>query len=262
MPNVEPKSGLRALAGGGASPALAGKALLIAVAVTALLYVVPYGHLIGYPLVLVSTIAHEMGHGIAGVLVGGRFDSFVVFADASGSAHIVGYSGRFARAFVSAGGLCGPACAAGLGFLAARSPRLSRLAVVVAGAFLAVSLLWVVRNLVGWIAVGALAAGLLAVGLKARAELAQVVLVFLAVQLSLSVFSRGDYLFTDVANTAEGAFPSDVANMASALFLPFWMWGALCGAFSVAVLALGLRSYLKVVLGEPAPALAAVRPAR
>jgi hypothetical protein len=116
-----------------------------------------------------------------------------------------------------------------------------------------VSLLWVVRNLFGWLAVGALSAALLGVGLRARVEVAQTVLVFLAVQLSLSVFSRGDYLFTEVAHMADGPAPSDVANMASALFLPYWVWGALCGAFSVAVLALGLRAYVGAILGpEPA----------
>lgn len=234
--------------------ALAAKALIVAVVATVLLYVVPYGRTIGYPLVLISTIAHEMGHGIAGVLVGGRFESFLVFSDASGTAHVLGYDGRFARAFVSAGGLCGPAVAAALGFFAARRAAWARIAVLVAGALLAVSLLWVVRNVFGWIAVGALSAALLGVGLRARAETAQVVLVFLAVQLSLSVFSRGDYLFVSVARTGEGTFPSDVANMASALFLPFWFWGALCGAFSIAVLALGLRSYLLTVLGPSKPA--------
>lgn len=234
------------------SPALAAKALIAAIVLTILLYVIPYGHVVGYPLVLVSTIAHEMGHGIAGLLAGGRFDSLVVFSDASGAAHVAGYSGRFARAFVSAGGLCGPACAAALGFFAARSPRLARIAVIALGAFLAVGLLWVVRNLFGFLCVGALAAALLGVGLRARAETAQVVLVFLAVQLALSVFSRGDYLFTDVARTGAGIFPSDVANMSSALFLRYWFWGALCGAFSVVVLALGLRSYL----GTVAPAAA------
>ena len=249
MPVAHRSVGLRALAENRSSSALATKALIAAVVVTILLYVVPYGHLIGYPLVLVSTIAHEMGHGIAGIFVGGRFDSFVVFADASGSAHVAGYSGRFARAFVSAGGLCGPACAAALGFFAARSPRFARIAVLVLGGFLAFSLLWVVRNPFGWIAVGALAAALLGVGLRARPQTSQVALVFLAVQLALSVFSRGDYLFTDVARTAQGDFPSDVANMASALFLPYWLWGALCGAFSIAVLALGLRAYVGVIAG-------------
>jgi hypothetical protein len=231
----------------------AARALLIAVAATVILYVIPYGRFIGYPLVLVSTIAHEMGHGIAGVLVGGRFESFIVGADASGLAHIVGYSGRFSEAFVSAGGLCGPACVAFLCFLAARSPRFARIAVLVAGGFLAFSLLWVVRNVFGWIAVGTLAAALLGLGLRARPETAQAVVVFLAVQLSLSVFSRGDYLFMERAHTVAGDFPSDVANMSTALFLPYWFWGALCGAFSVAVLALGVRLYLGAILGDAPP---------
>jgi hypothetical protein len=32
--------------------------------------------------------------------------------------------------------------------------------------------------------------------------------------------------------------------MSSALFLPYWLWGALCGAFSVAVLAVGLWTFV------------------
>ena len=47
----------------------------LAVVVTVVLYVVPYGEYIGYPLVLMSTLAHEMGHGVAGWLVGGSFHS-------------------------------------------------------------------------------------------------------------------------------------------------------------------------------------------
>jgi hypothetical protein len=245
-----PKPALRA-AERPSSPA--GRALAMAVAATAIIYIVPYGRWIGYPLVLLSTIVHEMGHGVAGMLVGGHFESFVVGTDASGLAHITGYSTRFAIAFVSAGGLCGPACAAAVAFVAARTPRMSRVAVLAAGALLTLSLVLVVRNLFGWLAVGGVAAGLLAVGWKARAERAQALLVFLAVQLSLSVFSRSDYLFTDVAHTVGGTVPSDVATMASALFLPYWFWGALCGAFSIAVLALGARAYL----GAVAPPVAA-----
>jgi hypothetical protein len=247
MPN--PSTSLRALSARSDGQAHAAKALLVAVAATLLLYVIPYGHTIGYPLILVSTIAHEMGHGIAGVLCGATFHSFVVHADASGTASVGHTGSRFGEAFVAAGGLCGPAVAAAGAFFAARRARLARVVMIVAGALLAVSLLWVVRNLFGWLAVGALSAALLAVGLRARAEVAQTVLVFLAVQLALSVFSRGDYLFTDVARMADGPMPSDVANMSSALFLPYWTWGALCGAFSVAVLAMGLRVYLGAVLG-------------
>ena len=39
-----------------------------------------------HTLVLLSTLAHELGHGIAALLVGGGFESFVLYADGSGAA--------------------------------------------------------------------------------------------------------------------------------------------------------------------------------
>jgi membrane-associated phospholipid phosphatase len=108
-------------------------------------------------------------------------------------------------------------------------------------------MLLVVRNPFGWAFVGVLAAVLLLLGLRASAWASQLALLFLSVQLALSVFSRGDYLFTPTA----GSMPSDVANMASALFLPYWFWGALCGAFSVLVLAFGALMFLRSVPAPP-----------
>jgi hypothetical protein len=213
--------------------------LVASVAVTALLYVVPYGWYVAYPLVLVSTLVHELGHGIAGVLVGGSFQSFEMWSNGSGVAHVVGYDGRFARAFVSAGGLCGPAVAAALGFAFAKGPRRARWMLAALGALLLFADVWIVRSVFGWFFVTTFAAILLLIALRASAWVSQLALLFLSVQLSLSVFSRGDYLFTSVAHTGGGTMPSDVANMSDALFLPFWFWGALCGAFSIAVLAAG-----------------------
>jgi membrane-associated phospholipid phosphatase len=68
------------------------------------------------------------------------------------------------------------------------------------------------------------------------------VVVFLGVQLALSVFSRADYLFTQGVSNPSGVFPSDVTRMQTALFLPYWFWGLVCGAFSVLVLIYGVRT--------------------
>ncbi len=229
----------------GHSKSRAGLFLLISVAVTVLLYVVPYGQYIGYPLMLVSTLVHELGHGVAGVLVGGDFRSFEMWSNGAGVAHISGYDGRFARAFVSAGGLCGPAVAAAVGFAMARGEKRSRWMLGILGGLLLFADVWIVRSLFGWFFVTIFGALLLAMAWRASAWASQLTLLFLSVQLSLSVFSRGDYLFTPVANTGAGTFPSDVANMSSALFLPYWFWGALCGAFSVAVLGFGAWIFLR-----------------
>src|SRR5213595_623364 len=55
---------------------------------------------------------HEFGHGIAALLVGGQFDRFEMYTY-SGLAHTRGTGGAFSQAFVSAGGLCGPAVVGG-----------------------------------------------------------------------------------------------------------------------------------------------------
>jgi hypothetical protein len=222
-----------------------GRFLAASVALTALLYVVPYGHYIGYPLMLLSTLVHELGHGVAGVLVGGHFSSFEMNWDGSGVAHVAGYSGRFARAFVSAGGLVGPAVGSAVALACARRASMAQRSLLVFGLMLAFADVWVVRTLFGVLFVGALAAICVVTSRRAPASASQLLLSFLAVQLGLSVFSRGDYLFTAVAHTASGVMPSDVANMSSALFLPYWFWGALCGAVSVAALSLGLWYFLR-----------------
>lgn len=217
----------------------------ISVIVTALLYVIPYGRTIGYPLVLLSTLFHEMGHGIAAVLVGGDFQKFMMWTDGSGVAFSSGVSGAFGRAFVSAGGLVGPAIAAGVGLVMARNQKSARVALIILGVGLALAELLVVRGAFGMIFVGIFAAICLGLAFRAPPWIGQITLVFLCVQLALSVFSRGDYLFTATAQTAKGPMPSDVAQMADALWLPYWFWGALCGLISVAALLLGARAFFK-----------------
>ena len=65
----------------------------------------------------------------------------------------------------------------------------------------------------------------------------------LAITLLTAVFSRGDYLFTDTAQTAQGAAPSDVGQIANNLFLPYWFWGGLIAALSVLILILGIKGF-------------------
>ncbi len=220
----------------------------VSIAVTALLYVVPYGRYFAYPLMLLSTLAHEMGHGIAALLVGGSFERFVMWPDGSGMAVWSGEPAPRAAAAlrgaaVAAGGLVGPAVAAALAFTFGRTARGARITLAAIAVVLALALLLVVRNLFGAVFVAILLAACLAIARKTSDEIAQLALVFLAVQLALSVFSRGDYLFTPVAETAGGTMPSDVGQIAAALFLPYWFWGAVCGGISVLVLGYGVRRY-------------------
>jgi hypothetical protein len=220
-------------------------ALVVSVGLTLFLYVVPLGGTLAYPLVLLSTLAHELGHGIAAMMVGCSFDTFVLYSDGSGAAMTSGNPGRIGRAFISMGGLIGPALAASGCFVVGRNSRASRSALVIIGALLILALVMVIRNLFGWFFVSCVAGLCLWGGLKAAKDVAQLIVLFVGVQLALSVFSRSDYLFTDTARTATGTMPSDVAHISEALFLPYWVWGLVTGGISIAVLVGGMRSFIR-----------------
>lgn len=220
--------------------------LAISVVATLLLYYVPQLHSLAYPLLLISTLVHELGHGVAAMLAGGTFDRFVMYSDGSGLAHTYGNMGDLGRAFVAAGGLVGPAVAAALCFASARRARTARYAMGAIGFLLVLALIFVVRNSYGLLFVGVLAGVCLLIAFKAGTQLVQLSLVFLAVQLALSVYARGDYLFTKWARTAKGTYPSDTQNIAEAMgFGPYWFWGLMCAAFSVIVLLMGSRYFLR-----------------
>ncbi len=222
------------------------RVLFASLVITAALYVIPGGELVGYPLILLSTYVHEMGHGLTAIAVGGRFIDLRIFGDASGVALSATSGGALAQAAVAAGGLVGPAIAAAAGFTLGRRPRMARVTLLIGGLLVLVTgIIWV-RSLVGWLVVLGLAAISLAVGVMVKQDRwSQLWLVFLSVQLGLSVFSRGEYLFAEGASTGAGFGPSDSAAIADALLLPYWFWGALCGLFSIAVLAYGAWVFLR-----------------
>lgn len=215
-------------------------ALLASVVVTFLLYLIPGGQWIIYPLLLLSTLVHELGHGVTAILVGGHFDRFEMWPDGSGVAYWAGADNRLELALVAAGGLVGPAIGAALGFLLGRNAKQARWALYALSLGLFLALLLVVRNFFGAAFVVFLLVLLLWVARSASEEMAQLILLFLSVQLALSVYSRSDYLFTPTAQTAEGAMPSDVGVIEQALWLPYWFWGGVCGLFSLAVVVYGL----------------------
>lgn len=225
-----------------ASQRLSRTVLVLSALVTIALYAIPEVRVLSYPLLLLSTLAHELGHGLTAVLVGGDFSSFELYADASGVA-LTATSGRLQQAAVLAGGLIGPSIAAVLLFVMGRTPERARTCLLLIAALLAAALLLVVRNLFGWFFISGLALFCALVAWRVPALVSQLVTVFGGTQLALSIYSRGDYLFTPVAATSAGDLPSDVAQLSAALLLPYWFWGALCGAISVAVLLFGVKYY-------------------
>ena len=213
-----------------------------------------FGWYILYPFALLYTFVHEMGHGISAVLMGGDFVKFEMWSNGSGVATYSGSFSRLADAFVAFGGLIAPAIMAAIFLLFARRPKLSRIGLYISFGICALSIILVVRNLFGIFFVALCGGAAFALAKLPKSDkVPQYSMLVLAMTLCTMVFSRGDYLFTEVAHTTAGDAPSDVACIANDLFLPYWFWGGLIAAISVAILFFGIRGFFRSSGAKPAP---------
>lgn len=218
-------------------------ALMASATVSVILYTLRgVGEILAWPFAILAALVHELGHGVAGLLVGGTFERLQVWPNGSGVTEVEGL-GRLGVAIMAAGGLVGPAIAAAVGFYLARTARGARGFLIVFGVALLLAELFVVRGFFSLAFAGALAILCLALGALAPPNVRQWAVVFLSVQLALNLLAEAGYLFMDKLSIPEGTFPSDTGLMAEALVLPYWFWGIACGLISLGVLAQGVRTY-------------------
>jgi hypothetical protein len=215
--------------------------LMLAGAAIAVIWQLPYGTLLLYPLTLLATYAHEMGHGLTALLLGASFDQILLHADGSGMALWHGNPGRMTTALIAAGGLLGPTLA-GIGLLLlSGSARFARAMLVLLAVLLILSAAVWSRNAFG---IGFLLAWAIVLALAAKvlpAAMAAFVLHLIAVTLCLSWFTDLDYMFSAQAVVDGAVHLSDSAQIAAALVLPYWFWGGLIAMTSLGLLALGLK---------------------
>ena len=222
------------------TPASSLPGMLLAAATIVVAWQLPYGPQALYPLSLLATFAHEMGHGLTTLLVGEHFDRLLLHADGSGLAQWSGNPGRLARAVIAAGGLLGPSVAGVALLLLTGPPRRARTLLWVFAAGLVFCVVLWVRNPFGMAFLLAMAAVFAAAGRWLADFAAAFVLHLLAAVLCLSWFRDLDYMFSAKAVVAGVARASDSAVIAEALWLPFWFWGGVVAALSLGLLVTGL----------------------
>lgn len=213
--------------------------LVLAALVTVALWQVEWGQRALYPFTLFATYAHELGHGLTALLLGGRFEELTLYLDGSGVAAWRGNFGPIRRAAVAAGGLVGPAFfGAGL-FVVSR--RISaRIVLIALTVFTAVVMVFFANPGFTVVALGVMATAVLTVARWSPRTGAPFLVQLLALQLGLSVFRDLDYMFSPGGEVGGKLIRSDTAAIAEALFLPYWFWGALTAALSFAVVLFGL----------------------
>jgi len=232
--------------GAGQSQRGGGEALLWlmgAAIATVVLWQVPLGAFVLYPFSILATWFHEMGHGLMAMLLGGRFERLMLYANGSGLAFHSGglWLGGAGRALVAAAGLVGPSLA-GMLLLRLSVLRLPRvqLGLFGLGCLLLLSAALWVRTGFGVAMIVGLGVAIAAIPLYAPVWMQYFALQFLGVQACISSFHQLDYLFTERVVIGGQAMLSDTGRMAEQLLLPYWVWGLLLTALSLVLLGSGL----------------------
>ena len=213
--------------------------LLLAIATTLIiLWQTMLGSLLLWPLTILATWFHEMGHGIAGIVTGSRFERLLIFPNGSGVALMLtpAEGSRLKVALVAASGPVGPAIAGTLLIIASRSPSSTRSALIVLGIALILSTLIWVRSLTGWIVLPALGAAILALARHGTSSQRRLGIQVLGVQACISAWRQFSYLFSSGVSIGGELHRSDTGAIADAMLLPYWMWGIVISTAIVALL--------------------------
>lgn len=208
----------------------------IAAVISVVLPRIPYGRNVLYPFALLGTWAHEMGHGLVAIVAGGSFNRLVIYQNLGGSANFGGVGG-LGRAFVSAGGLLGPAVAGGLIIVLGSRESTARWVLAGLAVVLAFSLLLFVRNAFGWFALGLIAALLAPLAIYGPELLKIFVAQLIGIQFCLASWGTLDYMFTKNFNRDGDIINSDTQEISEVLLLPYWFWGGLIAFLSFLIMA-------------------------
>ena len=215
--------------------------IISAILVTVGLWQVPYGDFILWPLTILGTWVHEMGHGLMAKLWGHEFVRLEIFNNGGGVAYHRGSSGRIGSAMISAAGLLGPAFAGSLLILFGKKEKNARKILHVLGAIMALSVLLYVRNTwYGYVMVSLWTVVLIAAAVKASDRICYFFVQFLGVHFCINNFKDFDYMFSKGFYRAGLWMDSDTGKIAENLFLPYWFWGALIALTSLAMLGASL----------------------
>ncbi len=221
--------------------------LALSAFLTILIWRLPYGGYLLYPLTILATWFHEMAHGICALLLGGSFQRLELFADGSGLAVYSGalYLGLPGQAMVAAAGPLGPAVAGSLLILSSREERSARWGLLVMAVFMIFSVLVWVRTSLGVILIMTTAGLLLWMVAKGRGSLHVWTAQFLGVNACISVFLQIDYLFTNHVLMNGRILYSDTGQIARILLLPYWFWAFLLAFLTLLLPFLSLRRALR-----------------
>ncbi|PWT96560.1 MAG: hypothetical protein C5B53_09490 [Candidatus Melainabacteria bacterium] len=213
------------------------------------------------PLNFFTTAVHEMGHALVCIATGGHVGGMTIVSDGAGHGGLTFCQGGNAFLYTQSGYL-GAAVFGCILIALSQYPRISKaillgigLTIGAAGIFLMPAALcqsgMFLQGLASMVWALAMGAFLVWSGLKLKPALANLLLLFLAVQTALnSVTCIGDLITLSFGLTGMHAF-SDASNMADMTGIPAFIWSIFWGVSSLVMLGFTLKeTYGKRLFGQ------------
>jgi Peptidase M50B-like len=223
--------------------------LLLATALSVLLWYLPYAEFLTYPFRIFVTFIHEGGHALVSLLTGNAVHSLNVSTDGSGVVYSVN-GGLVSQMLVSSAGYLGAMTFGALLLLLIRRSIAARYVLAASGVYVLLltvffgflAPLWNLSlpGLFTLVAGLALPAGLLAAARYLKPRAAMFLVSFLAVQCVLNaVFDLRNVFYASVFTDAQ----TDAENMHAATGIPAVFWAFFWAVIGFVIVTLALRAY-------------------
>ena len=228
--------------------------LLIAAAISVLLWFIPFAELLTYPFRIFVTFIHEGGHTLAALLTGNTVASLTVAPNASGEVYST-HGGVISQVFISSAGYVGSMAFGALLLVLIRKAVAARL--VLLGSAIFIFTLTMIFGLIkpifsmnAWSGIPftlfagvAISVGLFLIAKFATARVATFFTSFLAVQCVLNALfdlKTVFFLSSPFAPTVQ----TDAVNMANATGIPGIFWTVIWIALALGILWFAMRLYV------------------
>lgn len=228
--------------------------LLVAAAISIVLWFIPFAEILTYPFRIFVTFIHEGGHAIAALLTGNSVESLSIATNASGETYTT-QGGTLSQMFVSSAGYLGSMAFGAFLLVLIRKAIAAR--VVLIGSAAVVFALTLIYGLIKPVVAGAawsaipftilagtlLTLGLIIVARYASARVATFFVSFLAVQCVLNALLDLKTVFF-LSSPFAPSVPTDAMNMANATGIPALVWSVVWITIAVGILGLAMRLYV------------------